>query len=79
MNTLALEIIGHINILLIILGGLFIVAKEKKYKLVGIYFYFGTNIGALSMYYFSGLKCFLSSFVIFFILNIINITRIIKQ
>jgi len=79
MNTLALEIIGHINILLIILGGLFIVCKEKKNKLIGMYFYFACNIGALLMYYFSGLKCFLSSFVIFFILNIINIARIIKQ
>ncbi len=79
MNTLALEIIGHINILLIILAGLFIVCKEKRNKLIGMYFYFGTNIGALLMYYFSGLNCFLTSFAIFFILNIINITRIIKQ
>jgi len=79
MNTLALEIIGHINILLIILGGLFIVCKEKRNKLYGMYFYFTCNFGSLLMYYFSGLKCFLTSFIIFFILNIINISRIVKQ
>ena len=79
MNTLALEITGHINILLIILGGLFIICKEKKRKLMGMYFYFACNFGSLLMFYFSGLKCFLSSFAIFFILNTINIVRIIRQ
>ena len=79
MNTLAIEILGHINILLIIIGGLFIVCKEKKHKLIGMYFYFACNITSLAMFYFSGLMCFLSSFIVFFILNIINIVRIIKQ
>lgn len=79
MNTLAIEIIGHINIVLIIIAGLFIVCKDKRNKLIGMYFYFATNLASITMFYFSGLKCFLSAFLIFFTLNTINVIRILKQ
>ena len=74
-----IEILGHFNIVIIIIGGLLIVNTNKKIKLIGLGFYYFCNIVSLILYFLSGLYFFLSSAIIFVIVNTINLFQILKQ
>ena len=79
INKIAVEILGHINIVIVVLAGLLIVSLNKKIKLLGLVCYFLCNILTFLMFIFSGLYCFLSSTIIFVIVNSINLIRILRQ
>lgn len=78
-NKLIVEILGHINIGIVIIAGLLIVNTKKKIKLIGLSFYYLCNIVSFFMWIFSGLTCFLTSTLIFVIINTINLYQITKQ
>jgi len=80
MNELFIaNIIGYINLCFIVLAGLFIVSKQKKYKIIGVLFYFSSNLCFLTIGLLTGLHAFSFSFFIFVGLNTINLIRITKQ
>jgi len=76
---LIIEIIGHLNVIFIVIAGLLIVSQQKSIKLYAILLYFLCNLCSLLLFFLTGLHMFLTSTLIFVVINLINLKRILKQ
>lgn len=74
-----IELLGHINIILIIFGGLLIVSPSKRTKIYGTVCYYLCNVSCFGLFFLTNLKMFLTSAIVFVIINTINLFRILKN
>jgi len=73
------DIIGYINLVVIVLAGLLIVSNKKQYKLLAIAFYMVSNVCYLAIGYLTHVNSLQVSFLVFVVLNIVNMVRVLKQ